>query len=100
MSISLSSRRRHTRCSRDWSSDVCSSDLVKSNTNRVNAMPGNISEIKHGASEDRQNVLDRRKDIRGYCWQWHRYTDLLSIIRNKPYQAEKFLGSLEFMRRL
>src|SRR5687768_17675625 len=34
----FSSRRRHTRCSRDWSSDVCSSDLggigayVKSNT--------------------------------------------------------------------
>src|SRR2546422_2737860 len=26
----FSSRRRHTRCSRDWSSDVCSSDLVLS----------------------------------------------------------------------
>src|SRR3989449_7779390 len=26
----FSSRRRHTRCSRDWSSDVCSSDLVPS----------------------------------------------------------------------
>src|SRR2546422_5777984 len=25
----FSSRRRHTRCSRDWSSDVCSSDLDK-----------------------------------------------------------------------
>src|SRR2546422_6011888 len=25
----FSSRRRHTRCSRDWSSDVCSSDLAK-----------------------------------------------------------------------
>src|SRR5690606_42013087 len=25
----FSSRRRHTRFSRDWSSDVCSSDLVK-----------------------------------------------------------------------
>src|SRR2546422_5217809 len=25
----FSSRRRHTRCSRDWSSDVCSSDLGK-----------------------------------------------------------------------
>src|SRR5216684_9312590 len=24
----FSSRRRHTRCSRDWSSDVCSSDLT------------------------------------------------------------------------
>src|SRR2546429_6701364 len=26
----FSSRRRHTRCSRDWSSDVCSSDLARS----------------------------------------------------------------------
>src|SRR2546422_5844407 len=26
----FSSRRRHTRCSRDWSSDVCSSDLAGS----------------------------------------------------------------------
>src|SRR2546429_8759846 len=26
-SVFFSSRRRHTRCSRDWSSDVCSSDL-------------------------------------------------------------------------
>src|SRR2546422_10869470 len=25
----FSSRRRHTRCSRDWSSDVCSSDLYQ-----------------------------------------------------------------------
>src|SRR2546429_5268322 len=25
----FSSRRRHTRCSRDWSSDVCSSDLCQ-----------------------------------------------------------------------
>src|SRR3989442_7865728 len=25
----FSSRRRHTRCGRDWSSDVCSSDLWK-----------------------------------------------------------------------
>src|SRR5256884_1191668 len=28
LSFFFSSRRRHTRCSRDWSSDVCSSDLV------------------------------------------------------------------------
>src|SRR5207249_6824115 len=27
----FSSRRRHTRSKRDWSSDVCSSDLVKAN---------------------------------------------------------------------
>src|SRR5256884_5035558 len=28
----FSSRRRHTRCSRDWSSDVCSSDLYEKAT--------------------------------------------------------------------
>src|SRR5256884_4901276 len=28
----FSSRRRHTRCSRDWSSDVCSSDLLVGGT--------------------------------------------------------------------
>src|SRR5690554_6965133 len=27
----FSSRRRHTRCGRDWSSDVCSSDLTYTN---------------------------------------------------------------------
>src|SRR2546422_10522467 len=31
----FSSRRRHTRCSRDWSSDVCSSDLLDVQDGRV-----------------------------------------------------------------
>src|SRR5256884_1548656 len=31
----FSSRRRHTRCSRDWSSDVCSSDLWKCELSRI-----------------------------------------------------------------
>src|SRR5690606_39389092 len=31
----FSSRRRHTRFSRDWSSDVCSSDLVLTGISRV-----------------------------------------------------------------
>src|SRR6266436_3127827 len=35
----FSSRRRHTRCSRDWSSDVCSSDLA------FRLRPGAISDI-------------------------------------------------------
>src|SRR5690554_6053035 len=32
----FSSRRRHTRCGRDWSSDVCSSDLVRQ-VNKLNS---------------------------------------------------------------
>src|SRR5256884_7093282 len=36
----FSSRRRHTRCSRDWSSDVCSSDL------RADYTPVYLSEVE------------------------------------------------------
>src|SRR5690606_39574195 len=37
----FSSRRRHTRFSRDWSSDVCSSDLnVNRNENSLNEEQG------------------------------------------------------------
>src|SRR3989442_8669741 len=31
----FSSRRRHTRCGRDWSSDVCSSDLERDECRRA-----------------------------------------------------------------
>src|SRR5699024_11870575 len=33
--IFFSSRKRHTRSKRDWSSDVCSSDLEKTNNIKV-----------------------------------------------------------------
>src|SRR3989442_11224969 len=37
----FSSRRRHTRCGRDWSSDVCSSDLERvSDLGQSVAAPG------------------------------------------------------------
>src|SRR5690606_40765738 len=32
-------RRRHTRFSRDWSSDVCSSDLLSSSSETTGMMP-------------------------------------------------------------
>src|SRR5207245_6134873 len=34
----FSSRRRHTRCYRDWSSDVCSSDLWRSMENKQSTL--------------------------------------------------------------
>src|SRR5699024_11978295 len=33
----FSSRRRHTRSKRDWSSDVCSSDLKRGEKSRISA---------------------------------------------------------------
>src|SRR3989442_14763519 len=38
----FSSRRRHTRCGRDWSSDVCSSDLGFSVAKTTSSVPESI----------------------------------------------------------
>src|SRR5256884_5464305 len=47
-SFFLSSRRRHARCSGDWSSDVCSSDLVRERTGqsqqRLTELRGRLEE--------------------------------------------------------
>src|SRR5690554_5796464 len=48
----FSSRRRHTRCGRDWSSAVCSSDLLDINQTKQTVCGGNVhplvTEINHG----------------------------------------------------
>src|SRR2546429_5598788 len=43
----FSSRRRHTRCSRDWSSDVCSSDLLRCNNSALQILP--VRSLLHGS---------------------------------------------------
>src|SRR2546429_5737601 len=48
----FSSRRRHTRCSRDWSSDVCSSDLF-----RASALAHTVGPLRADIGCDMQ--LDR-----------------------------------------
>src|SRR6266508_6420429 len=42
----FSSRRRHTRWPRDWSSDVCSSDLAQSLELRTGIGPGNVDILR------------------------------------------------------
>src|SRR2546429_99767 len=60
----FSSRRRHTRCSRDWSSDVCSSDLAyveqhKGELNNIRAMINTDS----GAQQPLGLQLNGRQDL-------------------------------------
>src|SRR5207245_7542197 len=52
------SRRRHTRCYRDWSSDVCSSDLVtKKSCVRSWASGGECPRRRMNAKTGRQYIL-------------------------------------------
>src|SRR5690606_40789176 len=47
----FSSRRRHTRFARDWSSDVCSSDLVAPATADL------LARLAHGHADDLVTTL-------------------------------------------
>src|SRR2546429_7573837 len=53
----FSSRRRHTRCSRDWSSDVCSSDL--DNCNKFSEFDQKIAIVKRMPRQDLAEVVNK-----------------------------------------
>src|SRR2546422_3897259 len=57
----FSSRRRHTRCSRDWSSDVCSSDLHFLNAKRILApLNYRIAVVRRGTKKaEKQELLEK-----------------------------------------
>src|SRR5690606_40759638 len=60
----FSSRRRHTRFSRDWSSDVCSSDLIASIREAGRATQG-VKLIRLDAGDEIAaitNLNDREED--------------------------------------
>src|SRR5690625_7750540 len=70
----FSSRRRHTRWPRDWSSDVCSSDLVAGSAAGVTALQMDIKiegineEIMERALEQahaaRLHILEQMNEVR------------------------------------
>src|SRR5207245_4944682 len=51
----FSSRRRHTRCYRDWSSDVCSSDLRQRFSSVCN---GRAHQIRAGLADLLRNLVE------------------------------------------
>src|SRR3712207_7184912 len=56
----FTSRRRHTRYWRDWSSDVCSSDLVRPPTRAV-AVPARVLNVR---ANGRRRSTERRPPTR------------------------------------
>src|SRR2546422_4654338 len=58
----FSSRRRHTRCSRDWSSDVCSSDLILRKLEE-RGIASSIKAAKKYVEKERPEVWDILDDV-------------------------------------
>src|SRR5207245_3534955 len=61
--VVYSSRRRHTRCYRDWSSDVCSSDLANLSGGTLVTEPKGIEPMTDPGmihAQDQRSSPDRR----------------------------------------
>src|ERR1035441_11105822 len=63
MSCFFSSRRRHTRCLSDWSSDVCSSDLLQASVVLWLVPGGAQTVIERQARSDLPGILDILFDV-------------------------------------
>src|SRR5690606_40499469 len=96
VSFFFSSRRRHTRFSRDWSSDVCSSDLAG----------GQLGELRRQAGEDLSDAEKPcgRGALAGGTSRRHQsfarsIGEAKKFIRNLPMRSsEPFFSSLRSTR--
>src|SRR2546429_7274109 len=103
----FSSRRRHTRCSRDWSSDVCSSDLPRgiSDANYTRYKDSVLDElyVKQGRAID---LEERKKYVREfekrlldeeahtmYTLQWHRIIPHNSRVKGWTVTPSHYLNN-------
>src|SRR5271163_5022370 len=83
-SFFFSSRRRHTRSDRDWSSDVCSSDLAKAHHVPLHRSRLELSEIVERARQHIHRSEERRvgKECRSR-WSPYHYKKK-SVLSNMP----------------
>src|SRR5690606_20682853 len=87
-------RRRHTRFSRDWSSDVCSSDLEEQRLNLMDWLMANqLSKDKKSIAlieswEDSSSTLQRRTF-------WYYQGRLRWVGQTPPQNTETLLSSIE-----
>src|SRR5690606_40087882 len=68
----FSSRRRHTRFSRDWSSDVCSSDLTQTEPCEVAARDEVIPQVARDLPRERTITVGHRAPIGDRAQERHR----------------------------
>src|SRR5579872_1167237 len=110
----FSSRRRHTRCGRDWSSDVCSSDLHADDDSRdgKNAERRDLSEgdanAKQGDAKTQNGARGKLdagdaasffvQKVKGHAEQKSKEHDRRAIMLSQPCRGERDCGGDEKSR--
>src|SRR5690625_4827608 len=87
----FSSRRRHTRWPRDWSSDVCSSDLLS----LVDSVPAGFLDARlieriHAAPRTAAELTDK--------WPAHVHIDLLPVVQGQGMGRATMIALLDLLR--
>src|SRR6266496_306672 len=81
----FSSRRRHTRSLRDWSSDVCSSDLLAERLGtQVLAKPFDVEELQRAVS----TVLADAREMRSRASMMRTYAQQVSVTSDRMREED------------
>src|SRR2546422_1448389 len=94
----FSSRRRHTRCSRDWSSDVCSSDLVSGKSVKVEIDDSKIGEVQRLGSNPKDGSASIQFRLRLRIGDKEKDQTIKAFI--KPDFMQKLGGSTYVVRKI
>src|SRR2546429_3262003 len=94
MALFFSSRRRHTRCSRDWSSDVCSSDLFQQKYRLPHVR------MEHAVAHEAATVADQHADLAELLGKLHTSGDdfLAGCFASNDFQQAHDVRGTEEMR--
>src|ERR1035441_10719055 len=91
----FSSRRRHTRCLSDWSSDVCSSDLEASQHTRSVRTEMQIYVINLTRAVERRRIMEQQAQALGIRFHYLAATDGRALT-----DADRALGGAERRKRI
>src|SRR5882762_10634136 len=89
----FSSRRRHTRFKCDWSSDVCSSDLV------LYVYKQSLHGLRRGEERPSQGYPVHRRQQSVQCWTWRESRRLHSVGRSDRQEGLGEQGGISELER-
>src|SRR5690554_2309768 len=90
----FSSRRRHTRCGRDWSSDVCSSDLeltelkttLEQKEQHYKEQMAQLSETKQSLGKEFENLANKIFEEKGKTFSHTSQASIDAML--KPFREQ------------